>query len=161
VLIYGHYDVQPAEQMHAWRNQPFEPIIRGEDMYGRGASDDKGQMFAHVKASEAYLMTQGMLPVNVRCLFEGEEEIGSPSLKAFLASNQRAVSADVALVSDMPISTPDRPAITYRLRGALSVELEITGPQHDLHYGISVEPYRIRSKPFVRLLRDLLTPREE
>src|SRR5215211_5808567 len=84
VLIYGHYDVQPPDPLNEWRSPPFEPEVRGKDLYGRGASDDKGQLFAHLKALEAYLQTEGRLPVNVRCIFEGEEEIGSKNLNAFL-----------------------------------------------------------------------------
>jgi len=136
MLVYGHYDVQPPDPLDAWMSPPFEPIVRGNDLYSRGASDDKGQMFVHLKALEAYLKTDGVLPVNVKCLFEGEEEIGSPNLMSFLASNKRTLSADFAVVSDMPIPSPVRPAITYALRGALSAEMDITGPQHDLHSGI-------------------------
>jgi acetylornithine deacetylase/succinyl-diaminopimelate desuccinylase-like protein len=136
VLIYGHYDVQPADPLHEWHSPPFAPTVRGDDLYGRGACDDKGQMFTHVKALEAYLRTEGTLPVNVKCLFEGEEEIGSPHLTPFLARHTHALAADVALMSDMPILAPDRPAITYAMRGGLSLELELRGPQHDLHSGI-------------------------
>jgi acetylornithine deacetylase/succinyl-diaminopimelate desuccinylase-like protein len=136
VLVYGHYDVQLAEPLGEWHSPPCEPEVRGNYLYGRGASDDKGQMFAHLKALEAYLSSGRILPVDVECLFEGEEEIGSPNLMSFIASNQRALSADVAVVSDMPIPAPNRPAITYALRGALSADLEITSPQHDLHSGI-------------------------
>jgi acetylornithine deacetylase/succinyl-diaminopimelate desuccinylase-like protein len=135
VLIYGHYDVQPVDPLHEWRTPPFEPTVRGHDLYGRGASDDKGQLFTHVKALESYLHTTGVLPVNVKCLFEGEEEIGSPNLPSFLARNTAALAADVAVLSDMRILTPDRPAITYALRGALSLELEVNGPEQDLHSG--------------------------
>jgi acetylornithine deacetylase/succinyl-diaminopimelate desuccinylase-like protein len=136
ILIYGHYDVQPADPLDQWKSPPFEPIVRGNDLYSRGASDDKGQMFAHVKALEAYLKTVGVLPVNVKCIFEGEEEIGSSNLISFLESNKRALSADAAFVSDMPMPSAGQPAITYALRGALSTELEVTGAQHDLHSGI-------------------------
>lgn len=102
VLIYGHYDVQPAEPLDEWQSPPFEPMVRGNDLYGRGASDDKGQLFAHMKALEAFLQTGGELPVNVKCLFEGEEEIGSPNLTAFLRRDRHALAADVAVLSDMP-----------------------------------------------------------
>src|SRR6266446_522715 len=88
VLIYGHYDVQPAEPLAEWRSPPFDPVVRGDDVYGRGASDNKGQMFVHVKAIESFLKTAGALPVNLICLFEGEEEIGSPNLASFLAANR-------------------------------------------------------------------------
>jgi acetylornithine deacetylase/succinyl-diaminopimelate desuccinylase-like protein len=136
VLIYGHYDVQPAEPFEEWRSPPFEPVVRGDDVYGRGASDNKGQMLAHVKAIESSLKTAGALPVNVICLFEGEEEIGSPNLTSFLSANQSVLAADCAVVSDMQIPASNRPAITYALRGGLSVELEARGPQRELHSGV-------------------------
>jgi acetylornithine deacetylase/succinyl-diaminopimelate desuccinylase-like protein len=136
VLIYGHYDVQPADPLRAWRSPPFQPVVRGDNLYGRGASDDKGQLFAHVKALEAYLIIEGTLPVNVKCLFEGEEEIGSPNLPAFLARHREKLKADVAVISDMSIPAPDRPAITYAMRGALSLELTVASSRRDLHSGI-------------------------
>lgn len=136
VLIYGHYDVQPVDPLHEWRSPPFEPILRGEDLYGRGASDDKAQLFAHVKALEALLQARGELPVNIKCLFEGEEEIGSPNLAPFLARHQGTLAADVAVLSDMPMLAPNRPAITESMRGMLSLELEIRGANRDLHAGL-------------------------
>ena len=136
LLIYGHYDVQPADPLDEWRSPPFEPIVRGNDLYGRGASDDKGQLFAHVKALEAFLQTSGELPVNIKCLFEGEEEIGSPSLPAFLTRYKDKLTADVAVLSDMPIPAAKRPAITESMRGALSLELEVRGARGDLHSGL-------------------------
>lgn len=136
LLIYGHYDVQPPDPLNEWTSPPFEPTIRGDDLYGRGASDDKGQMFTHIKAIESYLQTVGRLPVNVKCIFEGEEEVGSKNLTAFLSKNKRALAADVAVMSDMPMLAPDRPALTYAMRGALSLELEIRGQKIDLHSGI-------------------------
>lgn len=136
VLIYGHYDVQPADPLNEWRSPPFHPVVRGQDIYGRGACDDKGQMFTHVKALESYLQSSGKLPVNVKCLIEGEEEIGSPNLTSILANNKHALSADVAVMSDMPMLAPRRPALTYSMRGGLSLELEVRGPQRDLHSGI-------------------------
>jgi len=136
VLIYGHYDVQPVDPMPAWRTAPFEPTMAGSDLYARGASDDKGQLFAHVKALEAYLQTLRRLPVNVKCLFEGEEEVGSPSLTDFLADHERLVAADVLLVSDTRFLAKDRPAITYALRGELALELTLRGPRRDLHSGV-------------------------
>jgi acetylornithine deacetylase/succinyl-diaminopimelate desuccinylase-like protein len=136
VLIYGHYDVQPADPLDEWRSPPFEPIVRGNDLYGRDTSDDKGQLFAHVVALEAFLRTSGKLPVNVKCLFEGEEEIGSPSLPAFLTRYKDNITADIAVLSDMPIPAPNRPAITESMRGALSLELEVRGVRRDLHSGL-------------------------
>jgi acetylornithine deacetylase/succinyl-diaminopimelate desuccinylase-like protein len=135
VLIYGHYDVQPVDPLREWHSPPFEPTVRGEDLYGRGASDDKGQLFVHVKAIECYLRTVGKIPINVRCLFEGEEEIGSPSLPSFLEHRREALAADIAVLSDTRMLAPNRPAITYALRGALSLELEVRGPDTDLHSG--------------------------
>jgi acetylornithine deacetylase/succinyl-diaminopimelate desuccinylase-like protein len=135
VLIYGHYDVQPADPLSEWHTPPFEPTLRGDDLYGRGACDNKGQMSAHLKAIEAYLRTSGRLPVNVKCLFDGEEEIGSPNLAPFIERNRRALAADVAVMSDTRMLAPDRPAITYGLRGSLSLELEVTNAEHDLHSG--------------------------
>jgi acetylornithine deacetylase/succinyl-diaminopimelate desuccinylase-like protein len=135
VLIYGHYDVQPADPLNAWQSPPFDPNLRGENLYGRGASDDKGQMFTHVKAIESLLRTTGALPVNVKCLFEGEEEIGSTNLPEFLRRHGNAVAADVAVLSDNRMLGPDRPVITESLRGGLSVELELRGQGHDLHSG--------------------------
>lgn len=135
VLIYGHYDVQPVDPLGEWRTPPFEPTVRGRNLYGRGACDDKGQLFAHVKAVESYLRAAGRLPVNVRCLFEGEEEIGSPNFKPFVGRHARELAADAVVMSDTRMLGPGRPAITYGLRGALSLELDITGAPHDLHSG--------------------------
>jgi acetylornithine deacetylase/succinyl-diaminopimelate desuccinylase-like protein len=136
VIIYGHYDVQPADPLDQWHSPPFAPAVRENNLYGRGSSDDKGQMFAHLKALESCLRTVGRLPVNVKCLFEGEEEIGSPNFGEFLAGHTTALAADVVIVSDTQMPTPDRPAITYGMRGALSLELEVTGPDADLHDGL-------------------------
>ena len=135
VLIYGHYDVQPPDPLKEWTTPPFEPTVRGPYLYGRGATDDKGQLFCHVKALESCLKTAGRLPVNVKCLFEGEEEIGSPNLKPFLERHRRTLAADGAVMSDTRMLGPDRPALTWSLRGGLSLELEVTGPRRDLHSG--------------------------
>ncbi|MEW5755938.1 MAG: dipeptidase [Pseudomonadota bacterium] len=136
ILIYGHYDVQPADPLGEWRSPPFEPILRAHNLYGRGASDDKGQLFAHLKALEALLQTRGELPVNVKCLFEGEEEIGSPNLPSFLARYRDTLAADVAVLSDMPVLAPNRPAVTESMRGMLGLELEIRSANRDLHSGL-------------------------
>jgi acetylornithine deacetylase/succinyl-diaminopimelate desuccinylase-like protein len=136
VLTYGHYDVQPPDPLHEWCSPPFEPTVSNDDLYAGGASDDKGQVFTHIKALESYLRTDGRLPVSVKCLFEGEEEIGSSNLKSFLGRNRRGLAADVAVVSDTPIVAPGRPATTYAMRGALSIELEVRGSKEDLHSGI-------------------------
>ncbi len=135
VLIYGHYDVQPADPLSQWRSPPFEPVVRDGFLYGRGASDDKGQLFAHVKAAEVTLARHGALPVNVIFLIEGEEEIGSPNLRTFLDAAKSRLKADAAVISDTTMPSPDQPGITYSLRGALSLELEVSGPARDLHSG--------------------------
>jgi acetylornithine deacetylase/succinyl-diaminopimelate desuccinylase-like protein len=134
-LVYGHYDVQPPDPFNEWKSPPFEPTIRGDYLHGRGASDDKGQLWAHVKALECWLRTSARLPVNVRCVFDGEEEIGSPALLRFLPGHLRHGSVDAALLSDMPMRDVARPAITESMRGALRVELEVRGPHADLHSG--------------------------
>lgn len=136
VLIYGHYDVQPAEPLIKWRSPPFDPVIRGDDLYGRGASDDKGQLFTHVKALEALLRGGQGLPVNVKCLFEGEEEIGSPNLPTFMIVNRKLLTADCAVISDTQIPSARQPAITYALRGSIHFELEIIGQKRELHSGV-------------------------
>lgn len=134
VLIYGHYDVQPVDPLAAWRSPPFAAAVRGGYLYGRGASDDKGQLFAHLKAMEAYLHSGG-LPVNVVVLLDGEEEIGSPHLLSFLRAHASRLRADVAVISDTRMLAADQPAITFALRGSLSLEVEVRGPARDLHSG--------------------------
>lgn len=135
VLIYGHYDVQPAEPFELWESDPFDPTERDGFLYARGASDDKGQVFIHVKAVEAYLQTIGSLPINVKFIVEGEEESGGASLTAYIPSNIEKLSADIALVSDTAILTPDQPSLIYGLRGIAYFLLDITGPTRDLHSG--------------------------
>jgi acetylornithine deacetylase/succinyl-diaminopimelate desuccinylase-like protein len=135
VIIYGHYDVLPGEPLREWRTPPFTPILKNDNLHARGASDDKGQLFSHVKAIESYLKTTNSLPVNVKCIFEGEEEIGSPHLTSFIARNKRALRADAAVISDTRMLAPDRPAISYAQRGGLRAELVVKGPPHDLHSG--------------------------
>ncbi|HEX7334095.1 MAG TPA: dipeptidase [Pyrinomonadaceae bacterium] len=136
ILIYGHYDVQPVDPLRQWESPPFAGEVRGDYLYGRGASDDKGQMFAHLKALESCLRTTGSLPVNVRCLFEGEEEIGSANFAPFLEQHRDGLKADLVVVSDNAMRAPDRPGIIYGMRGALSMELEVIGPRSDLHDGV-------------------------
>jgi len=135
VLVYGHYDVLPADPLNEWRTPPFEPTVRGADLYGRGACDDKGQLFTHIKALESYLTSERALPVNVKCLFEGEEEVDSPNFAAFVAKHKHALSANAAVMSDTRMLAPDRPAIGYAERGTLRLELEVKGPRQDLHSG--------------------------
>jgi acetylornithine deacetylase/succinyl-diaminopimelate desuccinylase-like protein len=135
VLIYGHYDVQPVEPLSAWQTAPFAPVVRAGYLYGRGASDDKGPLFAHLKAIEVLRALRGALPVNVVFLIDGEEEIGSPHLPALIARLSRYLAADVAVLSDNAVLAPDRPSLTYALRGDLYLELEVAAPVGDLHSG--------------------------
>jgi acetylornithine deacetylase/succinyl-diaminopimelate desuccinylase-like protein len=135
VLIYGHYDVQPVDPLDLWRSDPFRPEVRGDDLFGRGASDDKGQLFTHVKAVESFFRTSGKLPVNVKFLVEGEEEIGGPSLDPFLEAHKAELAADAALISDSHMLRPDLPTIAYGLRGLSYIQVEVTGPAGDLHSG--------------------------
>lgn len=136
VLIYGHYDVQPSEPDELWNTPPFEPTQRGENLYGRGASDMKGQVIATLSAVESIIRTGGALPVNVKFILEGEEEIGSPSLTAFLQENKELLSCDVALNPDAGMIAADVPTIVYALRGLAYFELRVYGPSGDLHSGI-------------------------
>jgi acetylornithine deacetylase/succinyl-diaminopimelate desuccinylase-like protein len=135
LLIYGHYDVQPVDPVNEWNHSPFSGVVKDGFIYGRGSSDDKGQMFAHIKALEFFLKTRRELPVNIKCIFEGEEEIGSPGLQTFIRQYPAFCKADVAVVSDMSIPSADQPAITNSLRGALSFDLVITAHKSDLHSG--------------------------
>jgi acetylornithine deacetylase/succinyl-diaminopimelate desuccinylase-like protein len=135
VLIYGHYDVQPADPLELWLSDPFQPQVRDGNLYARGADDNKGQFFAHLKSLEAYLATQGQLPVNVKFIVEGEEEIGSKHLADFIAAHKELLEADVALISDSHILGPDQPSILYGLRGLTYMQIDVVGPDHDLHSG--------------------------
>ncbi|NCC30932.1 MAG: dipeptidase [Chloroflexia bacterium] len=135
VLVYGHYDVVPAEMSDGWATPPFEPVERDGRIYARGATDDKGQLFIHVKALEAYLKTSGAAPVNVKFLIEGEEEVSSPNLRPFIEANLDLLKADVCVISDSSMRTIDEPAITHSLRGMTYLEIEVSGPADDLHSG--------------------------
>jgi acetylornithine deacetylase/succinyl-diaminopimelate desuccinylase-like protein len=135
VLVYGHYDVQPAEPLDLWDHPPFEPVVEDGRILARGASDDKGQVYAHVKAVEALRDLHGGLPLNVKFLVEGEEEIGSPNLAAFLREHRDEFAADVALVSDGALVAPGTPTITYGLRGLTYVTVRVRGARRDLHSG--------------------------
>ena len=134
VLVYAHYDVMPAEPLELWKSQPFEPEIRDGYIWARGADDDKGQSFIQVKAFE-YLLKNGLLRNNVKFIFEGEEEIGSPSLEAFCEEHKELLKADVILVSDTSMLGADLPSLTTGLRGLAYWEIEVTGPNRDLHSG--------------------------
>ena len=140
VLVYGHYDVQPPEPLELWRTDPFQPVIgpdpaTGADaIWGRGANDDKGQLFMHIKAFE-YLLASGKLKHNVKFLFEGEEEIGSPSLPAWMKANKALLKADICLVSDTTMISEKVPSINCGMRGLSYLEVKVTGPNKDLHSG--------------------------
>ena len=137
VLVYGHYDVQPAEPYELWDTPPFDPIIKEDKIYARGASDDKGQVYLHIKALETLLATQ-QLPCNVKFLIEGEEESGSEGLTHFLQDkkNHALIQADVVLVSDTALISLAQPSLTIGLRGIVYLEIEVTGPNKDLHSGV-------------------------
>ena len=135
VLVYGHYDVMPVDPREEWRTEPFEPVVKEGRIWGRGADDDKGQLFMHVAAFEAMCAT-GTLPCNVKFMLEGEEEIGSASLYDFCRQNKRMLKADIILVSDTSMISLDTPSITCGLRGLAYMEVEVTGPDKDLHSGL-------------------------
>jgi acetylornithine deacetylase/succinyl-diaminopimelate desuccinylase-like protein len=135
ILVYGHYDVQPADPLDLWHSKPFEPVVKNDKIYARGACDDKGQMFMHVKAFEAMMQTDS-LPCNVKFMIEGEEEVGSTNLGIFVNQNVDKLKADIILISDTGIIANDIPSITVGLRGLSYVEVEVTGPNRDLHSGL-------------------------
>ena len=135
VLVYGHYDVQPADPYELWTSPPFDPIIKDGKIYARGSSDDKGQMYMHVKAIEA-LIANNALPCNVKFMIEGEEEVGSDNLGIFLKNNKAKLKADVILISDTCIISNDCPSLTVGLRGLSYLQVEVTGPNRDLHSGM-------------------------
>ncbi|MEI6536102.1 MAG: dipeptidase, partial [Verrucomicrobiaceae bacterium] len=136
VLLYGHYDVQPAEPLGEWRTPPFEPTIVGDRIMCRGATDNKGQLMAHVAGLEKTMLAHGDLPVNLICLFEGEEEIGSPNLAPFLHANREALKCDIVAISDTGMVAPGVGTFTYGLRGIACCEVIARGPGIDLHSGI-------------------------
>lgn len=136
VLIYGHYDVQPAEPLELWQTGAFEPTQKGENLFGRGASDMKGQVIASLSAVESIVKSGGTLPVNVKFIIEGEEEIGSPNLPPFLRAHKDLLAADVALNPDAGMIGADIPTLVYGLRGLAYWELRVYGPEHDLHSGL-------------------------
>ncbi|MEO8881705.1 MAG: dipeptidase [Gemmatimonadaceae bacterium] len=135
VLVYGHYDVQPAEPLELWTTPPFEPTIRDGRIYARGSVDDKGQLFAHMKAIEAHLKARGKLPVNIIVLAEGEEEVGSDNLEAFVIKQAKRLACDYVVVSDSSMFAPGLPSILSSLRGLAYFQIDIEGPTSDLHSG--------------------------
>jgi acetylornithine deacetylase/succinyl-diaminopimelate desuccinylase-like protein len=136
VLCYGHYDVQPADPLELWTSPPFEPTERDGNLYARGTADDKGQMYMHIKAVETVRATHGTLPVNLRFLVEGEEEVGGASIAKFVAEHPERLRADVALVSDTALYAEGVPTLCIGLRGLIYLEVEATGPARDLHSGL-------------------------
>lgn len=136
ILFYGHYDVQPVDPLHLWESEPFHPTIRDNKLYARGASDDKGQVFMHLKMIEALFATTGTLPVNVKFIYEGEEEIGSPNLPAFVEEHKEKLAADLIVISDTGLYGPGKPAVCYGLRGLAGVQIDVRGAKGDLHSGL-------------------------
>lgn len=135
VLIYGHYDVQPVDPIDLWTSPPFEAEVRGENIYARGSADDKGQVFIHMKAIEAHLTQNGSLPVNIKLLIEGEEEIGSVNLGKFIEQHTELLKCDVIVISDTSMFSKELPALGYALRGLCYMQVDVTGPNRDLHSG--------------------------
>ncbi len=135
VLVYGHYDVQPPEPLDEWISPPFEPTVRDGNIYARGATDDKGQMLTHVKSVEAWIKSVGKLPLQVKFLIEGEEEVGSEHLEPYVEKNRNKLACDAVVISDCSQFAPGIPAITYGLRGIAYYELRLRGPKQDLHSG--------------------------
>ncbi len=136
VLVYGHHDVQPTGDLRLWSSPPFEPTIRDGRVIARGAADDKGQVFAQILAVQAWLRTAGRLPVNLKFLIEGEEEIGSPNLPTLLREKRDQLRCDVVVVSDTPMWKPGRPTISLGTRGLMGLEVKVIGPNRDLHSGM-------------------------
>lgn len=135
VLLYGHYDVQPPEPLELWTSPPFEATIRGENLYARGSADDKGQVYIHLKSIEAYMKNVGSLPVNIKLLIEGEEEIGSEHLVPFVTEHKEMLKADLVLISDSSMFAKGVPSICYALRGLAYMQIDLVGPNKDLHSG--------------------------
>lgn len=136
ILFYGHYDVQPVDPLNLWETPPFEPTVRDNKLFARGASDDKGQVFMHLKAIEALFALDGALPVNVKFIIEGEEEIGSPSLPLYIEENKEKLAADLILISDTGMYAPGKPAVCYGLRGLTGIQIDVRGAKGDLHSGL-------------------------
>jgi len=136
ILFYGHYDVQPVDPLNLWDSKPFDPTIRDNKLFARGASDDKGQVFMHLKMIEALFATTGTLPVNVKFIYEGEEEIGSPNLPAFVEEHKEKLAADLILISDTGLYGPGKPAVCYGLRGLTGIQIDVRGAKGDLHSGL-------------------------
>lgn len=136
ILFYGHYDVQPVDPLHLWETPPFEPDVRDNKLFARGASDDKGQVFMHLKAIEALFKLDRTLPVNVKFIIEGEEEIGSANLPQYVEKNKEKLAADLILISDTGLYAPGKPAVCYGLRGLAGIQIDVRGAKGDLHSGL-------------------------
>ena len=154
-LVYGHYDVQPPDPLDEWITPAFEPTVRDGCIYARGATDDKGQVFTHVKSIEAWMKTAGKLPVNLKVVIEGEEEVGSNNLDLFLEKHQARLKSDVAVISDTSQFSRDLPAVTYGLRGIVAWEVTVRGPNQDLHSGVFGGAVANPINVLARLLGDL------
>jgi acetylornithine deacetylase/succinyl-diaminopimelate desuccinylase-like protein len=136
LLIYGHYDVQPVDPLEEWQTPPFEPTVKGDNLFCRGATDDKGQLYTHLAAVEAYLQSGSKLPLNVKFMLEGEEEMGSPSLGDFVVTHQDLFQADAAIISDTHMADPQTPIIVTGVRGLAYFEVTLRGSRQDLHSGM-------------------------
>ncbi len=158
VLVYGHYDVVPALMEDGWHTDPFEPVEKDGKIYARGATDDKGQLYIHVKALESYLKTAGRAPVNVKMLIEGEEEVSSPNLVPFLKEHLDMLRADVCVISDSSMRSIDEPAILHSLRGMTYAEIEVHGPTDDLHSGLWGGAVHNPALALVQILGKLYNP---
>jgi acetylornithine deacetylase/succinyl-diaminopimelate desuccinylase-like protein len=135
ILLYGHYDVQPVDPLNLWTSPPFEATIRGENIYARGTADDKGQILIHFKSIEAFMKKEGRLPVNLKMIIEGEEEIGSEHLAGFVKENRKLLKADLVVISDTSMYAKGVPSLCYSLRGLSYMQINLTGPNRDLHSG--------------------------
>ena len=158
VRVYGHHDVQPVDPLEEWLSPPFEPAVRDGRLYGRGAVDDKGQLYMHVKAAEAHLRTRGELPVNLLLLFEGEEEVGSEHFEELVDGLRGRLVADVAVVSDTSIFAPGVPSLTVGLRGLAGVEVTVEGPAMDLHSGSFGGAVQNPAEALARMIASLKDP---
>ncbi|HUG43673.1 MAG TPA: dipeptidase [Acidobacteriota bacterium] len=155
VLVYGHYDVQPEDPVELWESPPFEPTVRNGELFARGAADDKGQVMIHFKSAQAYVQTQGRLPVNMKFLIEGEEEIGSDHLDRFVKENAELLSCDAVVISDTTMFSRDVPSLCYGLRGLAYVQLEVRGPNRDLHSGSFGGPVDNPAQVLARMLTSM------
>lgn len=159
VLVYGHYDVQPPDPLGEWISPPFEPTVRDGNLYARGSTDDKGQMFTHIKSAEAWIKTVGRLPLNLKYVIEGEEEVGSANLDAFVDRHHDRLACDIIVISDTSQFAPGQPAITYGLKGIAYFELRLTGPSQDLHSGVFGGAVTNPANALVRMLTALVNER--